>query len=88
MISMKHLYSFSVIFFWGLEGSLCGAQFPQKVTGNIQSSCCKFVNFYFTNILICYNYIYIYNYTVIIRLNSFFNFFFIIFYLSKIFSIW
>ena len=77
---MKHLYLFPIICSWGLEGSLCGAQIPQKVPGYIQSSYCKFVNL-FTNILICHNYID--NYTVIIRLNSIF-----IFYLSKILTIW
>ena len=65
-MTMKHLYLY-LIYSQGLEGSLCGAQIPQKVPGYIQSSYCKFVNF-FTNILICYNYIY--NYTVIVRLNS------------------
>ena len=66
--------------FWGLGGSLCGAQIPQKVPGYIQSSYCKFVYLY-TNILICY--IYFYKYTVTIRLNSIF-----IFILSKILTIW
>ena len=53
---------------------------PTKSTWVYPKFICKFVNF-FTNILICYNYIY--NYTVIVRLNSI-----CIFYLSKILTIW
>lgn len=40
---------------------------PTKSTWVYPKFICKFVNL-FTNILICYNYIY--NYTVIVRLNS------------------
>ena len=71
---------FVSIYFWGLEGSLCGAQIPQKVPGYIQSSYCKFIDYNYKNfslLLIMFN-----NYTVIIRLNS--N----IFFLSKILTIW
>jgi len=39
---MKHLYSYPIIFSWWLEGSLCGAQIPQKVPGYIQNSIRKY----------------------------------------------
>ena len=48
---MKHLYLY-LIYSQGLEGSLCGAQIPQKVPGYIQS--CKFVNNSLQIYLICY----------------------------------
>ena len=64
---MKHLYLY-LLYSWWLEGSLCGAQIPQKVPGYIQSSYCKFVNYKFMKILICYYYVN--SNTVIFRLSS------------------
>jgi len=39
---------FIILYYGWLEGSLCGAQIPQKVPGYIQSSYSKFVNDIFT----------------------------------------